>query len=87
MHLYNESPILDSNEMTVEYIYENLKEGKILEEAQNLVYKKRYGYREVDIPASMAYTIANSELDDFQVSLIRPDFHRIAYESATNLDF
>ena len=33
MHQHSETSILDSNEMAVEYVYENLRKGKILEEA------------------------------------------------------
>jgi hypothetical protein len=36
MHKFNKTPILDSKEMMSEYIYQNLRKGRVLEEAQNL---------------------------------------------------
>ena len=87
MHRFNETSILDSNEMMQEYLHQNLKRNKIVEEAQNLMYKNKYGYREIDIPGSLAYTIANNQYEDFSISLIKPEFNEIALSSALSLSF
>lgn len=53
-----------------------------------MVFREKYGFKEVDIPGSLAYTIANSlSYQNFSISLIKPDFHSLACESAKYLNF
>ena len=87
MHKFNKSPILDSKEMMGEYVYQNLRKGRVLEEAQNLAYLSRFGYKLLDVPGSLMYTLANSANSETKISLIRPDFHTVAFNMAKEISF